>query len=69
MKLDPLRKKRGNELRQFRIEKKLNQQQLALLSGLSTRTIMRIENGTIGWNIDSEILYFEALKNYILVQT
>jgi DNA-binding XRE family transcriptional regulator len=65
MKIDPIRKKRAGELRQLRIEKGINRVELSTLSGLSRTTIIRIETGTIGWNIDSEIIYFETIMNYL----
>lgn len=56
------RKKRAFELKQIRLEKGISRKTLAKISGLSRTTIIRIENGTIGWNIDSEIIYFETLR-------
>lgn len=64
MDISAIRIKRGNELRSYRIEKRLTQLQLSQLSGLTRSTIIKIESGLIGWNIDSEILYFETIKNY-----
>jgi DNA-binding XRE family transcriptional regulator len=62
MKIDPIRKKRAYELKQARIEKGINRVELSELSGLSRTTIIRIETGSIGWNVDSEIIYFETIK-------
>lgn len=69
MKIEPIRKQRAAELKQLRIEKGVNRVQLQQLSGLSRTTIIRIENGTIGWNVDSEIIYFETLKQYEKTQS
>lgn len=69
MKIDPIRKKRSEELRQMRLDKGVSQEYVSTISGLSRTTIIRIENGTIGWNIDSEILYFETLKNTVVSKT
>lgn len=66
MKIDPIRKRRAEELKQMRLEKGVSQEYLSTISGLSRTTIIRIENGKIGWNIDSEILYFEAIKNTVV---
>lgn len=65
MDINPIRKKRAVELKQMRIEKCVNRKQMSEISGLSRTTIIRIENGRIGWNIDSELIYFETLKNYV----
>jgi len=65
MKLDPIRKQRASELKQMRLEKGINRVELAALSGLSRTTIIRIETGSIGWNVDSEIIYFQTILNYV----
>lgn len=59
-----IRKKRGLELKEFRIEKNLSIDTLSKLSGLHRATIYRIESGET-WNIDSEIIYFETVRNYL----
>jgi transcriptional regulator with XRE-family HTH domain len=64
MNINSIRKQRASELKNFRLENNLSRQALQRLSGLSRTTIIRIENGTIGWTVDSEIIYFETLKNY-----
>jgi len=62
MDINPIRQKRADELRQIRIEKNISQERLSEISGLHRATIVRIESGKIGWNIDSELVYFETLK-------
>lgn len=66
MDIYSIRVKRGFELKAFRKESGITQLRLAQLSGLTRQTIINIEKGTIGWNIDSEILYFETLKHLTL---
>lgn len=67
MDIKAIRKKRAYELKQMRIEKNLSIDELSKISGLSRATIYRIEGGTIGWNVDSELIYFRTLENYILI--
>jgi DNA-binding XRE family transcriptional regulator len=64
MDISPIRLKRASELRSFRKEVGITQEQLAVKSGLTRATVIAIEKGTIGWNVDSEILYFETLKQW-----
>jgi DNA-binding XRE family transcriptional regulator len=64
MNIEAIRVKRGLELKAFRLEVGLTQLKLSELSGLTRSTIIKIETGLIGWNVDSEILYFETLKNH-----
>lgn len=66
MNLHPARKRRATELKKMRLEVGITQVELSALSGLTQATISRIETGEIGWNIDSEIIYFETLNNYLL---
>lgn len=63
MNINLIRKKRADELKQIRIEKNISQEQLSEKSGLHRATISRIESGKIGWNIDSELVYFTTLQN------
>lgn len=63
MDINPIRIKRGNELKSYRKEIGITQLELSIRSGLTRATIIAIERGTIGWNVDSEILYFETLKS------
>lgn len=65
MNINPIRLQRANELKQMRIELNITRHKLSELSGLHLATIYRIESGTIGWNVDSELIYFETLKNYV----
>lgn len=67
MDVNEILKKRAYELKQFRIEKKLSIDELSKLSGLSRATIYRIENGTIGWSVYCEIVYFKTLEEYIVI--
>lgn len=67
MNVHPVRIKRASELKQMRLEKGITQMELMAISGLTQATISRIETGKIGWNVDSEIIYFETLKNYLPV--
>jgi transcriptional regulator with XRE-family HTH domain len=62
MDLNPIRKKRADELKQMRLEKNISQEKLSEISGLHRATIARIESGRIGWNVDSEFVYFETLN-------
>lgn len=66
MNLHPIRKKRALELKQMRLDRHITQMELSALSGLTQATISRIETGEIGWNIDSELIYFETLNNLVL---
>lgn len=63
MDIIAIRKNRANELRQMRLEKNISQEKLSEISGLHRATIVRIESGLIGWNIDSELIYFATLNN------
>lgn len=63
MDISPARLRRSKELKAFRKEVGLTQVKLSELSGLTRTTIVAIEKGTIGWNVDSELLYFETLKS------
>lgn len=56
------RKLRGQQLKKLRIEKNVSQNELVVRSGLAWPTITRIENGTAGWSIDSELLYLDGLS-------
>lgn len=60
--IDRIRKLRALQIKQLRTEKKLTQDELAKLSGVDRKTIMSMESGENGWNVDSEILILEALK-------
>jgi len=62
--LERIRKLRALQLKQMRKDKKLTQEQLEELSGVSRQTIISIEKGDMGWNSDSEQLIVEALNNY-----
>jgi len=64
MNINPIREKRAHELKQMRIEKNISQEKLSEISGLHRATIARIESGKIGWNIDSELVYFTTLFEY-----
>lgn len=63
MNIDQERQRRGLELKVMRIKKMITQDDLSKLSGLTKKTIGKIERGDTGWNIDSEIIYLETLKN------
>lgn len=65
MNINPIRKKRAFELMQIRLDAKITRHKLSILSGLHLSTIYRIESGEIGWNVDSEFIYFETLKKYM----
>lgn len=65
MNAEPVRKLRSRELRNLRIQCRLSQTQLALLSGLKQCTISRIEKGKDSWNVDSEILYREGIRKFM----
>jgi len=65
MNVNEIRKRRADELKAFRLEKGMSKALLQRSSGLSKMTINRIESGTIGWNIDSEMIYFETVKNHV----
>lgn len=65
MDINSARKKRGFELKQMRLECNITQVELSTISSLTQATISRIESGTIGWNIDSELIYFETLKKLL----
>lgn len=65
MNINPIRKQRSFELMQMRLEAKITRNKLSTISGLHLATIYRIESGDIGWNVDSEFIYFLTLKNYI----
>lgn len=67
MDIIAIRKERAKILKEYRIEIGLTKTELSNLSGLHRTTIDSIESGTIGWNIDSELIYFETLKNHIKV--
>lgn len=49
------------ELKQMRVDLNISKNKLSELSGLHLATIYRIESGTIGWNVDSEFIYYETL--------
>lgn len=65
MNINPIRKKRAFELMQMRLDAKITRNKLSTLSGLHLATIYRIESGEIGWNVDSEFIYFQTLKDYV----
>lgn len=64
MNISPIRLKRAAELKQMRLDLNITRNKLSTLSGLHLATIYRIESGTIGWNVDSEFVYFLTLKKY-----
>ena len=57
------RKQRALQLRSLRINAKFSKSSLARKSGLSRPCIDRIESGETSWDVDSEIIYTEALKS------
>jgi len=65
MDVEPFRKLKSRQLRLFRIDCKVTQVQLSLLSGLTQSTISKIERGIVAWSIDNEIIYLETLKKYM----
>lgn len=65
-RMTTIRLLRAWELKSFRKQSGITQEILSQLSGLSRQTIINIEKAKIGWNVDSEILYFEAIKKYNL---
>lgn len=64
MDIQAARKRRANELKNFRLETGLTQLKLSELSGLTQSTISKIERGIVAWSIDNELIYFETLKNH-----
>jgi DNA-binding XRE family transcriptional regulator len=54
--------KRSYKLRALRKSKGITQHQMAILSGLSWPTVIRIEGGKVEWRIDSEIIYCTTLR-------
>lgn len=66
MNIEAIRKLRGLRIRQLRKDNNLTQDELAKLSGVARQTIITIEAGENSWNVDSEILILETLKNLTL---
>lgn len=61
-KIIECRVKKGALLKQMRIKRRYNVNQFSILTGLNHRTINKIENGEIGYNIDSYHIYLLGLK-------
>lgn len=62
--IDYERAKRSAELLALRTNKGIGKVELSVYSGLHLATIYRLESGKIGWKIDSEIIYREAINRY-----
>lgn len=56
------RKQRSRELYSMRVKRGYTKSMLSRKSGLDRHTIDNIESGEKQWNIDSEIIYIQALK-------
>lgn len=58
-----LREKRAAELKKLRKQKRITQEKLSQLAGITRSTISKLENGEDSWNADSEMLYLAALNS------
>ena len=62
--IQSLRAERSVGLKKMRTDKGITRKQLSDYSNLHLCTIYRIESGETSYNIDSEIIYIESIKNY-----
>jgi transcriptional regulator with XRE-family HTH domain len=62
MNLAEVRKQRASQLKSLRLKKRLSRVALSELSGLNRTTIIRLETGNAGWNVDSELIYIFFLS-------
>ena len=61
--LNQQRKHRSLLLKAMRTSKGISKSKLSKISGLAKDTIARIESGDKDWNIGSEIIYCDCLKD------
>lgn len=54
-------------LKTRRLKLNVTQRALSKACGLTTRTIGRIESGRLSWDVDSQIIYEEALQKLIVL--
>lgn len=59
--LQELRRKTAGDLKNIRVNSGVSIVQLSIRSGLSTRTIYRMEGGKYSFNYDCYLLYTKAL--------
>lgn len=62
MRVELLRIKRAKELKNLRKSKGITQAKMALISGISLPTILRMENGQKNWRVESELAFIHILS-------